>query len=202
MSHPVEIGQPFYLGAFEVTQEQFEKVLGKERNPSFFTKAKGGGPNFPVENVTWAEAVEFCQRLSDAPEEKKERRVYRLPTEAEWEYACRADTTGPYNFGDVTGLPSHAWFKDNSNSRTHPVGGMPANGWGLHDMHGNVSEWCQDWYQAQYARPGQQDFRVARGGSWSSIASTCRSANRGNAIPDRRFDTIGFRVAATLGSGK
>ncbi len=203
--HPVGIARPFYLGTCEVTQGQFERVLGKDRNLSFFKKGKkerAGVPDHPVERVTWEEAVEFCTRLSEMPEEKTHQRVYRLPTEAEWEYGCRADTTGPYNFGGAAGLGAHAWFQDNALGKTHPVGGKPANGWGLYDMHGNVAEWCADWYDPRYGEHGAEVYRVARGGSWSQNARDCRSANRLNRKPGTRYDNIGFRVAATVGAGK
>jgi formylglycine-generating enzyme required for sulfatase activity/predicted Ser/Thr protein kinase len=211
-AHPVRITRPFYLGTFEVTQAQFEHVMGKGRNPSFFTKEKGGGPNNPVESVTWEEAVEFCKRLSESPEEKKHHRVYRLPTEAEWEYAARAGSTGPYSFSGGAGrLVAHAWFKDDAARKTHPVGGKLANAWGLHDIHGNVAEWCADWFDEKYYEHGPEndpecktpsDGRVARGGSWSHNARNCRCPNRGSAKPDARFDNIGFRVAVTVGDGK
>ena len=124
----------------EVTQAQYEKVLGT--NPSEFKS-----PNNPVETVSWNEAVEFCRLLSALPEEKAAGYVYRLPTEAEWEYTCRAGTTTAYTFGkNASQLGNHAWFEDNSGGTTHSVGQWRANAWGLYDMCGNVWEWCQDWY--------------------------------------------------------
>jgi len=123
------------LSVHEVTQAQYEQVMDK--NPS-----RGKGPTKPVEMVSWHEAIAFCGALSD-----QEGVEYRLPTEAEWEYACREGTTTAYSFGDdVSGLGEYAWHSGNSNSTTHPVGGLKPNAWGLFDMHGNVFEWCQDWY--------------------------------------------------------
>jgi len=130
--HPVRITKPFYLAVHEVTQEQYERVMGK--TPSRF---RGG--QYPVEKVSWDDSVEFCRRLSELPEELVAGHVYRLPSEAEWEYACRAGTTTAYSFGDdASQLGKYAWFDGNSGKRTHAVGQKQPNTWGLYDMHGNV----------------------------------------------------------------
>jgi formylglycine-generating enzyme required for sulfatase activity len=194
--HPVKITNPFHLGAFEVTQEQYEKVTGK--NPSYFK-----GPNNPVEQVSWKDAVEFCRRLSEIPEEKDAGHVYRLPTEAEWEYACRAGTTTRFSFGDdESQLGQYAWFNKNSGTTPHPVGGKKPNAWGLYDMHGNVFEWCQDWHGEYPSEPVTDPTgaitgsdRVYRGGGWSLFAGNCRSGHRGRVIPSSRSSSLGFRVA-------
>ncbi|MFM7929558.1 MAG: formylglycine-generating enzyme family protein, partial [Pirellula sp.] len=126
---------------------QNEKVIGK--NPSRDQGAIVGNENadLPVDNVSWDDAVAFCKKLSDLPEEKKAGRVYRLPTEAQWEYACRAGSKTAYSFEDEEGLlPEYGWFKRNSSGRTHTVGLLEPNAWDLYDMHGNVWEWCSDWY--------------------------------------------------------
>ena len=145
--HRVRITKAFYLGTCEVTQEQYERVMGS--NPSCFCKNGSGKDqvsgqdtgSFPVEMVSWEDAVEFCRRLSELPGEKSAGRVYRLPTEAEWEYACRAGSSGRYGFGDQErGLGEHGWFSDNSHGKTHPVGQKKPNAWGLYDVHGNVWE--------------------------------------------------------------
>ncbi len=132
--HRVTLTKPFYLGVTEVTQEQYQKVMGS--NPSGFK-----GPQNPVEQVSWNDAVAFCRKLSELPSEKSGGYVYRLPTEAEWEYACRAGTTTTYSFGDSESeLGAYAWYIDNSGRTTHPVGGKRPNACGLYGMHGNVFE--------------------------------------------------------------
>ena len=193
--HRVSITKPFYLGVTEVTQEQYQKVMGT--NPSQFK-----GPQNPVEKVSWADAVEFCRKLSAMPAEKTAGHVYRLPTEAEWEYACRSGTTTAYGFGDdASRLGDYGWFRSNSDSKTHPVGEKKPNAWGLYDMHGNVWEWCQDWY-GDYPSGSATDptgatsgsIRVIRGGSWGNDARFCRSASRGRSTPGSRRHYLGFRV--------
>jgi len=157
--------------------------------------------------VSWNDAVEFCRRLSKLPEEKAAGHVYRLPTEAEWEYACRAGTTTEYSFGDFESqLGEYAWFNGNSDETTHPVGQKKANPWGLYEMHGNVWEWCQDWHSADYygssppadpQGPTRGSSRVLRGGSWCCPRDV-RSANRGRVGPDSRGSNVGFRVVGLL----
>lgn len=201
--HQVTISKDFYLGITEVTQGQYEKVMGT--NPSSFQgdEIKGSSANHPVEQVSWEDAVEFCKKLSELPEEKKAGRVYRLPTEAEWEYACRAGSNTAYSFGkSARSLGDYASFKGNSNQQTHPVGEKKANAWGLYDMHGNVWEWCSDWY-GEYPTgtvtdpigPQEGPDRVFRGGGWLLVATDCRSANRYRDVPSFRSSINGFRVA-------
>src|SRR5262249_31361738 len=157
--HEVEITRPFYLGAYEVTQAQYEKIMG--HNPSWFHADGGGGRGsagldtavFPVEYVRWSDAVEFCKRLSARPEERRLRRTYRLPTEAEWEYACRAGTTAPFHHGPTLDA-AQANFDGAGLKRTARVGSYSPNACGLYDMHGNVWEWCADWYEADFYRTG------------------------------------------------
>ncbi|MFM8397484.1 MAG: formylglycine-generating enzyme family protein, partial [Pirellula sp.] len=231
VQHEVTISEDYYLGVTEVTQEQYEKVMGK--NPSYFkgNKVQGESSNHPVEQVSWEDAVEFCKKLSELPEEKKAGRFYRLPTEAEWEYACRAGTKTAYSFGaDQIALKDFDWFGDNSGGtiinsdrireksrknfdiylekllengcKTHPVGTKKANPWGLYDMHGNVCEWCSDWY-GDYPRQAITDpigpklgsIRVIRGGCWELVASICRSAGRYRFDPSNRSFILGFRLA-------
>ncbi|MFN6398848.1 MAG: formylglycine-generating enzyme family protein [Planctomycetota bacterium] len=202
--HDVTISKDYYLGVYEVTQAQHEKVMGK--NPSHFQGAIVGNENadLPVENVSWEDAVEFCKKLSELPEEKKAGRVYRLPTEAEWEYACRAGSKTAYSFDDEDGLlPEYGWFRRNSSSRTHTVGLLEPNVWGLFDMHGNVWEFCSDWY-AEYPKgpvsdpsgPSKGVHRVYRGGGWGADnAADCRSAWRNGFLPSSGNIHYGFRVA-------
>lgn len=187
--HQVTISRPYYLGKYEVTQDQWAAVMGT--SPSNF---KGG--NLPVEKVSWDDVQEFLRVLN-----KKTGGAWRLPTEAEWEYACRAGATGEYS-GTLYDM---GWYDSNSGSATHPVGQKRPNGWGLYDMHGNVYEWCQDWYGA-YTRDEQTDpagasrgsNRVNRGGSWTYGTANCRSASRGRLAPGYRFDALGFRLAKSL----
>ena len=203
-AHEVTLTKPFKMGVHEVTQDQYEQVMGV--NPSKFK-----GANTPVETLSWDDAVEFCRRLTDLPAEKAAGNVYRLPAEAEWEYACRAGTTTRYSFGDDdhdSELGDYAWFRGNSDSETHPVGSKQPNAWGLYDMHGNVWEWCQDMYvdypggsvlEARGATSGSD--RVIRGGSWGGTAEICRSASRGGDWPSLRTSFHGFRVCLSP-SGK
>jgi formylglycine-generating enzyme required for sulfatase activity len=201
--HQVTISKDYYLGVTEVTQGQYEKVMGT--NPSYFQgkKIEGSSSNHPVDKVSWEDAVEFCKKLSELPEEKADGRVYRLPTEAEWEYACRSGSKTAYTFGESSNsLGSHAWFGGNSNYKTQPVGEKKANAWGLYDMHGNVWEWCSDWY-GEYPNgavsdpvgPGEGAFRVIRAGSWLHGAAGCRSAYRLRLNPSNRLSVNGFRIA-------
>ncbi len=234
--HEVEITRSFYLGAYEVTQEQYNKVM--EWNPSFFAATGGGkeqvqGQNtsqHPVETVSWDEAVQFCAVLSGRAEEKRAGRRYRLPTEAEWEHACRAGVPSslPFHAGDRLAAadanfdaskPYGGAEPAEARNQTCPVGRYPPNRFGLFDMHGNVREWCADWYDVKYYEyspkkdplcPRKTDRRVVRGGSWRATAAQCRSAFRGSEAavvgPDRpgmgapgatpgRDNATGFRVA-------
>jgi formylglycine-generating enzyme required for sulfatase activity len=213
--HEVTISRDYHLGMHEVTQAQYTKIMGKnpshfqgdavaERHPETGRVVKDvDTANHPVEQVSWEDAVEFCQRLSALPEEKKAGRVYRLPTEAEWEYACRAGSQMAYSFGsDEKSLVNFGWYDSNSKEKTHAVGLKKANAWGLYDMHGNVWEWCADWY-GEYPKGSATDprspeagsYRVVRGGSWDSDAVNCRSADRYWLAPSFRFSILGFRVA-------
>jgi formylglycine-generating enzyme required for sulfatase activity len=204
--HEVTISKDYYLGVTEVTQGQYEMVMGT--NPSYFRvgRISGSRSNHPVEQVSWGDAVEFCKKLSDLPEEKAAGRVYRLPTEAEWEYACRAGSKTAYSFGESSkSLGDYAWF--DVNSQTHPVGEKKANAWGLYDMHGNVLEWCSDWY-GEYPKdavsdprgPKEGSRRVDRGGGWFYEAADCRSANRVGLDPSTHSIYFGFRVALSSDS--
>ena len=198
----VTLTKPFKLGVHEVTQAQYEQVVGV--NPSHFKDADN-----PVEKVSWEDAVEFCRKLSELPAEKAVGNVYHLPTEAQWEYACRAGTMTKYSFGnDESDLGDYAWFKQNSRKTTHPVGGKKPNAWGLYDMHGNVYEWCQDWYDnypsgmvTDPTGAARGSGRVDRGGSWNRTAEVCRSANRRKYNQLNRFSSNGFRVCLSP-SGK
>jgi formylglycine-generating enzyme required for sulfatase activity len=195
--HQVTITKPFYMGVHEVTQAQWQAVMGN--NPSYFK-----GDDNPVEMVSWDDAVEFCRKLSS-----KSGRKVRLPTEAEWEYACRARTTTAFNTGETISTDQENYNGDYTygngrkgvyRGKTTPVGSFGANAWGLYDMHGNVFEWCSDWY-GDYDLENIKDpqgvssgtNRVVRGGSWNYIPWFCRSANRNSIVPGGR-GSIGFRV--------
>ncbi|MFV1966301.1 MAG: formylglycine-generating enzyme family protein [Pirellulaceae bacterium] len=209
--HKVRITKPFYLGVYEVTQAEYEQVMGE--NPSDISKGGNGAnrvpgkntSNYPKQFVNWNDAVEFCRKLSELPEEKAAKQMYRLPTEAEWEYACRAGTTTRYSFGDGKyELGEYAWFRENSEGTTRNVGQKKPNVWGLHDMHGNVWEWCADRWANDYYEDSPTDDpqgasggsnRVFRGGSWYDTAAYCRSAYRLRVLPMFRFNYLGFRVA-------
>jgi formylglycine-generating enzyme required for sulfatase activity len=201
----------FFMGKYEVTQEEYQELMGT--NPSHFR-----GFNLPVEQVSWYDAVEYCNRRSERdklkPAYTKSRgsadcdwqaNGYRLPTEAEWEYACRAGTASPYYTGCF--VDKAGWYNKNSGGITHPVGQKEPNSWGLYDMHGNIWEWCWDWYgeydlhpQTNPVGPAQGDTRVARGGSWDYGGGNVRSAVRYG----KRFslvnkgNSLGFRLVRSL----
>lgn len=189
--HAVELGRPFWLADSEVTQGLWQAVMGA--NPSTFA----GDDERPVEQVTWQDCQDFIARLNA----QVPGLAAALPSEAQWEYACRAGTTGDHA-GDLDAM---AWFAGNAGDRTHPVRTRAANAWGLYDMHGNVAEWCQDWYggNAYAAGPARDPAgprtgvqRVVRGGSWGSLREFARSAIRGRYAPDYRFNYLGLRIAA------
>ena len=197
--HKVEISRSFYLGRYPVTQAEWETVMGRgvfgQSNRSHFKS-----PDRPVENVSWNDTQEFIRKLN----KREGHNCYRLPTEAEWEYACRAGSTTAYSFGDdADQLDAYAWYNENSGSKTHPVGQKKSNAWNLYDMHGNVWEWVQDWYgdysdgfvrDPQGPRAGE--YRVRRGGNWGYPAMFCRSAVRARSTPDayRFVEDVGFRL--------
>ena len=215
--HQVRISQPFYMGKYEVTIGEYLKYCREtNRNwPEWLEVGstyhiRSGGNAFykpfvsdseqdrrPIVGVSWNDAVAYCEWLS-----RKTGETYRLPSEAEWEYACRAGTTGEY----AGNLDEVGWYSGNSDGKTHPVGQKSPNGWGLYDMHGNVWEWCQDWYEEGYygkspgsdpTGPSRGTHRVIRGGSWNSPAPNCRSANRYRNTPDNRYYGLGFRLVRT-----
>jgi formylglycine-generating enzyme required for sulfatase activity/serine/threonine protein kinase len=212
--HLVEIARPFYMGAYEVTQAEYAKVM-ELPNPSWFSpegdgKDKVVGPDtsrFPVEQVSWDEAQKFCEKLSASAKEKMAGRTYRLPTEAEWERACRGGVYPPTPFHVGRPLSSLSSELANFNGgypaggaamgphRKHPtpVGSFPPNALGLHDMHGNVREWCDDWYSTKV-----KDRRVVRGGSWDTEGWKCRAACRDGVNPESRKKDLGFRVVSEV----
>lgn len=204
--HRVKITKPFYLGIYEVTQSQWTAVQGKNR--SYFQKARSDEDpgERPIEMPPWSDAAEFCKKLSARPQETAAKRVYWLPTEAEWEYASRAGSDTSYYFGNEdTKLGDYGWFEANSDKRPHPVGLKKPNAWGLYDMYGNVWEWCADcWGWDYYKRSPPRDpqgppanpFHIRRGGSWRMPGSLCRSAFRDN-HNGNAYD-VGFRVVCEV----
>jgi formylglycine-generating enzyme required for sulfatase activity len=205
--HRVRITKPFYLGKYLVTQEQWEAVMGS-------SASRFKGPKNPVESVSWENCQLFLKKLSERSRHSHPGPLpggldFRLPTEAEWEYACRAGITTRYCYGDDEGqLGEYAWYVENSGNRTHrwthPVGEKKPNAWGLYDMHGNVWEWCEDWYNERYyasspvddpTGPTSGSLRVGRGGGWDDRAGNCRSAYRYLNQPEYRDSDLGFRVA-------
>ena len=190
--HRVKISKGFWMGQTEVTQDQYRAVTGD--NPSAFKK-----DNSPVDSVKWDDAMEFCRKLS-----QKEGLTYTLPTEAQWEYACRAGTKTRFSFGDSDSeLENYAWYRGNTQG-THPVGQKKPNAFSLYDMHGNLFEWCSDWYDSDYYKnspvvdptgPSSGGYRVVRGGTWRGHARGCQSSFRGRLEPDYGpYFTQGFRV--------
>lgn len=195
--HRVVISKPFYLGKYEVTQAQWLELM--DFNPSEVL-----GDNLPVESITWEEASEFVRRLNERENTDK----YRLPTEAEWEYAARAGIWGFFHFGDDRSLVGdYAWYIENSEGSIHPVGQKLPNAWGLYDTAGNVWEWVQDWYGDTYYAyspmvdpqgPFSGSMRVARGGAWYEGYSNMYPRHRHMHSPSIRFAGIGFRLARDL----
>ncbi|AYY13776.1 formylglycine-generating enzyme family protein [Actinobacteria bacterium YIM 96077] len=196
-SWPVELA-PFHLAAFPVTQLQYAQVAGQRPGTVH-------GDHLPVESVTWWDAVRFCNALSlregltpvyhlqaDVEDATWDTSAdgYRLPAEAEWEYACRAGTTGP-RYGHLDEI---AWYRDNSSERVHDVGGKLPNAWGLYDMLGNVWEWCWDIYDAEV----YGSYRVLRGGGWFDEHWSCRASVRRRSHPTLQIDDVGFRVARSV----
>jgi formylglycine-generating enzyme required for sulfatase activity len=225
--HAVRISRPFYLGIFEVTQAQYHAVMAA--NPSWFSVTGGGKgqvanrptDQHPVHNVSWLDAVRFCNTLSRREGLKPFYKIdgeqvqvpdwngtgYRLPTEAEWEYACRAGSKTRYSFGDdEKALSDYAWYERFAGGQTHPVGQKRPNTWGLYDMHGNVWEWCWDWYDPNAYRhgphhdstgPPQGTHRVLRGGGFNDYPAVLRAAIRGRDVPANRDGYNGLRIART-----
>lgn len=206
--HSVTISRDFWLAKYEVTQAEYTAVMGL--NPSYFQ----GDTNRPVEKVSYLQAARYCEAIS-----VRERDAghlppgfeYRLPTEAEWEYACRAETTNRFSFGEGTlNADQYAWTAENSEATTHPVGQKQPNPWGLHDMHGNVWEWCLDWF-AEYPAADVVDpigppggkFKLFRGGGWNQDIEFAGSVNRFMMPPSSGIRFVGFRVALgpNLGEG-
>ncbi len=183
-------GKSFKMGKYEVTQAQWQAVMGE--NPSEFK-----GDLNPVENVSWNDCKKFLEKLNAMPEVKASGLTFRLPTEKEWEYACRAGSTGDYcKLADGTEITSDtlgevAWYRDNSDNKTHPVGQKKPNAFGLYDMHGNVWEWCEDLYRAG------DSYRVIRGGGWRNGSGDCAAGDRSDFGPDLLCDNLGFRLAAS-----
>ena len=189
--HRVTLTKGVWLGKYEVTQEQWKSVMGNNRSHFKWD-------DLPVENVSWEDCQEFIRKVN-----AQLNCGARLPTEAEWEYACRAGSSGPYAGGS---LDSMGWYADNSGWKTHPVGQKSPNAWGFYDMHGNVYEWCNDWYGEYPSHSvtdpmgtASGDGRVLRGGCWISYSYSCRSASRSRSRPGNRSSGYGFRLCCSAG---
>jgi formylglycine-generating enzyme required for sulfatase activity len=197
--HKVTLTKGFYMGVHVVTQEQWQEVMGN--NPSKFK----GEKNLPVEMVSWDDCQKFIKKLRE-----KDKKPYRLPTEAEWEFCCRAGTTTPFHFGETISTDQANYEGSTTygngkkgvyREKTTPVGSFPANAWGLHDMHGNVLQWCQDW-RGEYPQkdvvdptgPDKGQGRVLRGGCWLYPSASCRSASRTDINSGFGSDMFGFRI--------
>jgi formylglycine-generating enzyme required for sulfatase activity len=202
--HKVTLTSGYWLQATEVTQGQWQALMGN--NPSRFNDA---GKNFPVESVSYADVQKFIRRLNVASTPQQ----YRLPTEAEWEYGARGGSSKAFANGDISNLGcgkdgklrKTAWYCGTAGEQPHPVGKKKPNAWGLYDMHGNVWEWCRDWYGAypfgeaiDAKGPLDGKYRISRGGSWYDGAGLCRSAYRGRFSPGRRSGDLGFRLVKSL----
>jgi len=202
--HAVKIERPFYLQTTPVIQGQWQRVMGN--NPANF---KDCGDDCPIENVSWEDAQAFMKKLNQV----EKRKDYRLPSEAEWEYTCRAGSETEFSFGDdAERLKEFAWYSKNSENKTHPVGEKKPNAWGLYDMHGNVWEWVEDdWHESYNGAPAdggawvdnpRGSDRVGRGGSWGSGAHNCQSATRHYYWPDLRSNAgVGFRLSCSVALG-
>jgi formylglycine-generating enzyme required for sulfatase activity len=222
LQHEVTITKPFYMGVYEVTQGQYQKVMGK--NTSHFNPKNGGTPDHPADQVTWEEAGQFCGKLSAFQAERSAGRTYRLPTEAEWEYACRAGTKTAFHFGaslsskqaNFNGRYPYGGAEEGPYlQRTVKVGSYQPNAFGLYDMHGNVAEWCSDWYDENYYRNSPKEdprgppngvlptgfgefYHVVRGGCWLDEGRGCRAAYRFRYMPSDRYRLVGFRVVCEV----
>jgi sulfatase modifying factor 1 len=225
VQHEVTVTKAFYMGVHEVTQGQYLQValIAKTKTRPIFDDKRGGSADHPMENVLWSDAVNFCNLLSAKADEKQAGRSYRLPTEAEWEYACRAGTTTTFHFGktlsakqaNFNGNFPFAAEKGPYLRLTAKVGSYPPNAWGLCDMHGNVAEWCGDYFDKDYYKNSPKEdpkgpekgvvaddygdfFRVIRGGCWLDEGRACRSAYRYRAMPKEPNRLVGFRVVCEV----
>ena len=229
LRHEVKISTPFYMGALEITQAEYVGVM--KDAPKFRNRAAFKGDDNPMENVEWKSARQFCERLSARAAEKKAGRTYRLPSEAQWEYACRGGKSTPFHAGESLsskqanfngGYPYGKAEKGQYLRKTIKGGSYQPNAFGLYDMHGNVAEWCADWYDPKYYEDSPEEdplgppfgvvdtrftnfdknnfFVVVRGGSWVDDARACRSAYRFRAMPNTQYRLIGFRVVCEVKS--
>ncbi|HNY10178.1 MAG TPA: SUMF1/EgtB/PvdO family nonheme iron enzyme [Candidatus Wallbacteria bacterium] len=197
------ISKGFYLSATEITQKQWLNVMGEP------APCKFKGDDLPAESVSWNDCMEFVKKINGAAQKD----IYRLPTEAEWEYACRANSPQKYCFGaSDSGIDEYAWHFDNSNNKTHPVGTKKPNAWGLYDMHANVWEWCLDSYapympvelsdpRGPTLNPSPDDKKVIRGGGWYNPKYGCTSSNRDAAPQSRKSSDMGMRLLKVSDDG-
>jgi formylglycine-generating enzyme required for sulfatase activity len=208
--HRVTLTKSFFMAQFLVTKRQYKQVVRNAPSDMFMDENQGVSDDCPVLGISWFAANEFCSLLSDLPSEKAAGHRYRLPTEAEWEYCCRAGSESVFCFGDDGGeLTEYAWFEDNSDNKSQPVGKLKPNNWGLYDFHGNATEWCSDWFEefdgedkVDPKGPETGDDKVLRNGCWGSHVEELTCASRDGMLPNLGRLSNGLRVVLDLDDEK
>jgi len=208
--HRVTLTKSIFMAQFLVTKHHYKQVVKNAPPDMFMDENQGVSDDCQVLGISWFAANEFCSLLSDLPSEKAAGHRYRLPTEAEWEYCCRAGSESVFCFGDDEGkLPQYAWFEDNSDNKSQPVGKLKPNNWGLYDFHGNAAEWCSDWFEefddqdkVDPKGPTTGKSKVLRNGDWGGHVEELTCAARDGAEPQFESQAVGFRVVLEQDDGK